>query len=218
MRSSARRLSLVISALALVGCIDQDGPNHASTGGLWGSAMTDAGGPPGADSTGTAIDQLTTDATTAAPGTTSSTTGIGGSTGDDGGATQTSAADTTGDADTTGSTGSTGEEVAGPPSFMDDLWPIVFPECGCHVDDNAAGKLHLWKTVAHDNLVGRPSNQVKKMLLVDPGSPDTSYLWHKLVGTHADVDGEGKLMPPGGALEPDELDLFRAWIEQGALP
>lgn len=140
-----------------------------------------------------------------------------------------SGADTTGGADdtagtstgaTTGpvdGTGSTGEP--GPPSFKVDMWPLVFPECGCHVDENAAGDLWLGKKVAYDNLVGKPSKQADDMLLIDPGSPETSYVWHKLQGTHEDVDGgDGKLMPPGGSLEPEELDLFRAWIEQGALP
>lgn len=120
---------------------------------------------------------------------------------------------TTGDSE--GTSGTTGEAAVG---FAEAIWPIFDERCGCHTDSNGAGKLKLAEDVAYDNLVGQPSNQLPEMLLVDPGSSATSYLWHKLNDTHKSVDGKGKVMPPGGKLKMDKLDLIQMWIDQGAAP
>jgi hypothetical protein len=207
---------VVFVSLVFLGCGDQGGPDA-------GDGASTSAPPPGAS---TGADGSTGDMTTADPVTTTGpeTGGAPLEPTTDDGASTTAADDTTGTTGTTGSsTGSTGDAGStgepGPPSFKVDMWPLVGPECGCHVDENAAGDLYLGKAAAYDNLVGQPSQQAEDMLLIDPGSPETSYVWHKLKGTHEDVEGgDGKLMPPGGSLEPDDLDLFRAWIEQGALP
>lgn len=209
---------VVVVSLVSLGCGAQDSPDPVDAASSGASSTTFD--PPVAS---TGADASTGDATTTTHDTTGPETSgapLEPTTGDDDDASTTAVddtTDTTGTPGTTGDVGSTGEP--GPPSFKVDMWPLVFPECGCHVDENAAGDLYLGKKVAYDNLVGKMSQQAEDMLLIDPGSPETSYVWHKLQGTHHDVDGgEGKLMPPGGSLEPDELELFRAWIEQGALP
>lgn len=54
--------------------------------------------------------------------------------------------------------------------------------------------------------------------LVEPGSPDESYLWLKLTDAHGTVSGgDGEGMPPTGGLAEEELGLVHRWILSGAL-
>lgn len=219
----ARVVSLASFVVLPLGCNDAAGP--ASDGATTSAATTATTATTGL----TDSDDGTTDATTApdATTTTGDTTGgsnlgvttgeIDGSSGtseDGGDATtgSTGAAESTGAGDSSDSTG----DMPGPPSFIADVWPIVFPECGCHID-HPEGGLYLGKKDAYDNLIGVASTQVE-LPRVDPGSPETSYMWHKIEGTHEDVDGEGEKMPPGGSLAQEDRDTIRAWIEQGAHP
>jgi hypothetical protein len=72
---------------------------------------------------------------------------------------------------------------------------------------------------AYANLVDQPSGQLPTMMLVAPGEPENSYLWHKLLGTHLDVGGEGDPMPATGyPLDDDTLGRVEAWILAGAPP
>lgn len=86
----------------------------------------------------------------------------------------------------------------------------------CHDRIDPGGELSLTKEDAYDALVGAPSVQRTDMLLVDPGSPDTSYLLIKLgVGDLSLL--EEALMPSGEPLLPQsDLDLIIQWIEDGA--
>lgn len=141
-----------------------------------------------------------------------------------GGAGETGGEDETGGGDESsgGSTGDAGESTGGGepagPSFAAEVWPMLDASCGCHMDKNGAGKLKLGQGGAYDNLVGQPSSQLPAMLLVEPGSSETSYLWHKMANTHKSVGGKGKVMPPGGKLGKSELDVVKQWIDGGAQP
>jgi hypothetical protein len=54
---------------------------------------------------------------------------------------------------------------------------------------------------------------------VTPGDPDESYPFAKLTGTQSKVGGRGDSMPAGqGRLPPNEIELIRAWIQDGARP
>jgi hypothetical protein len=64
--------------------------------------------------------------------------------------------------------------------------------------------------------VGVDSLGVPGMKLVEPGSPEASYLVHKCRGTHGSVGGGGARMPPGGALADADQDLLENWILNGA--
>lgn len=65
---------------------------------------------------------------------------------------------------------------------------------------------------AYDNIVGVESS--RRIALVEPGDPDNSYLYRKLL---ADADIDGARMPPNGPyLTPAALETVRAWIEKGA--
>src|ERR1035438_6149068 len=46
---------------------------------------------------------------------------------------------------------------------------------------------------------------------VMPGSLENSFLYHRLVGTDF-----GLQMPPTGALHAEQIQIIKAWIEQGA--
>jgi hypothetical protein len=49
--------------------------------------------------------------------------------------------------------------------------------------------------------------------VVIPGDPEGSLLGQKLLGTHT----EGTIMPRGGMLPENEIQVILDWIEAGAL-
>jgi len=118
----------------------------------------------------------------------------------------------------------TGDTTTGgvePVNYALDIQPIWDLKCvaGCHTAGGAAtaGPL-LNDGASHAALVDKQSPTVA-MLLVAPGDPDGSYLWHKVAGTQNDVpNGGGARMPIGPALSDDELDLIERWIAEGANP
>lgn len=200
-----------VLGIVLAGCVERDsgdsGSGDASTGGATDAGTygtSTSGDSSGASSTG--------GATTLDP----ATTGGEATTGTGAGDTGTSTGSTGEVESSSGSTGTTGGEMA--LGFDTDVWPIVAERCGCHLDGNGAGKLELAKDVAYDNLVGQPSNQADKMLLVAPGDVEASYLWFKLNNTQKSVGGSGKRMPPGGALDPADIEVVAQWIADGAMP
>ena len=109
--------------------------------------------------------------------------------------------------------GTTGFEKA---SFEKDVLPILDRHCVmCHVPGAEQGGLGLYPD-AWSRLVNIPSKQ-SSLLLVDPGSPDSSYLYIKLIETGESVGGSGLLMPiQQPPLDPGQIETIRLWIEQGA--
>lgn len=80
----------------------------------------------------------------------------------------------------------------------------------CH-DDAALGDLDL-ATDPYAALVDVPSAQEPSIRLVVPGDPEASMLYQKVTDTQT----SGGSMPPGGALDPAEVETIRAWIADGA--
>lgn len=116
--------------------------------------------------------------------------------------------------DPTGSDGPT--DPVEPPtptvSYASDVQPIFDASCvGCHGAGGNAG-LDLRASVSRGNLVEVVATE-SSLLRIEPGSPQDSWLYLKLTGQH-DV---GDIMPPGGGLGSDTVDLVRVWIEEGAL-
>jgi hypothetical protein len=122
-------------------------------------------------------------------------------------------------------------EPPGPPQDDDDsqeplgsLWSQVYLvldfRCTCHTapEDNRGGFGGLdTQESAYDSIVGVPSNDIPGMNRVEPFAPEFSYLLHKIEGRAASVGGEGNRMPPTGrALQSDDKELIRLWIEEGA--
>lgn len=108
-------------------------------------------------------------------------------------------------------------DIAGPleASFQSIQDHVFTPVCTlCHAGSAAPVGLRLDASNSYQALVGVPSVEVGSVLRVAPGSPDDSYLIHKLEG-HAAV---GARMPLGGPyLDADTMGVIRAWITAGAL-
>lgn len=142
------------------------------------------------------------------------------STGDGAG---TSEGSDTGDASTSGApTSESGDETTmGSSVAFADVAPLISLNCvtACHeaggIGTSVSGLL-LSSDRAYERLVNVASTQVPGMLLVAPGSPSDSYLWHKLAGTFTEVGGDGKQMPPKDLLDGADIELFERWISDGA--
>lgn len=105
---------------------------------------------------------------------------------------------------------------------FDVLQQEVFnPNClsaGCHNSTAQAGGLNLSEGVSYGELVDiDPTNAVAQadgLLRVTPFAPGDSFLLVKVTAPGA---GEGGRMPLGAsALPPDQLEMIRAWIADGA--
>ena len=105
-------------------------------------------------------------------------------------------------------------------SFSQQVQPILTDRCafgGCHASTSPAAGQSLAEGLAYVSLVNLPSQELPSMDRVEPGDPDQSYLVHKIQGTHLAVGGSGLRMPRGQEpLSEDQINLIRAWIEQGA--
>ena len=101
-------------------------------------------------------------------------------------------------------------------SFNEDVLPILNRHCVmCHLPGAEQAELGLYPD-AWSQLVGIPSSQ-SSLLRVEPGSPDKSYLYLKLIGTQETDDGSGLQMPfQQNPLDPAQIEAIRLWIEQGA--
>jgi hypothetical protein len=101
--------------------------------------------------------------------------------------------------------------------FQDDVMPILNSYCVmCHLPGSEQGGLGLYPD-AWARVVGIPSDQ-SPLPLVDPGAPDNSYLYIKLIDSGESVGGSGRLMPiQQPPLDPGQIETIRLWIEQGAL-
>ena len=83
------------------------------------------------------------------------------------------------------------------------------PESACHGTN--AGGMHL--PDSPPNLVDVPSVERPDLVRVRRFAPEESYLMLKILG---DGGIDGGRMPLGGALDPSDIETFRAWIEAGA--
>ncbi len=104
-------------------------------------------------------------------------------------------------------------------SYSAHLEPLVVAHClNCHDSEEAKAKLVLDPGVGYERLVGPRSRQQPEMALVEPGDPGRSYLWLKL--QHVTEEGKGmpRTLTASKKLRPTELELYKRWIEGGALP
>ena len=89
---------------------------------------------------------------------------------------------------------------------------------GCHVGDSPQGNLDLLGEGVYERLLG-PSEQLPEMNLIEPGDPDNSYLFLKLIG---DDRITGTPMPYNpltgeGTLSEAEIGDIQTWIANGAV-
>jgi hypothetical protein len=89
----------------------------------------------------------------------------------------------------------------------------------CHTSTgrNPAGGLDLNHDAAYDQLVNVASRAKPGATRIVPGSPDDSYLIHKLEEGRTDI--VGRRMPNNGPpyLTEGQIAIIRRWIETGAL-
>lgn len=108
-----------------------------------------------------------------------------------------------------------GRAPADESSFKEKVLPVLNSQCVmCHLPEVSLGGLSLYPD-PWQSLVGIASKQ-SALKLVEPGVPDKSYLYLKLIGVHESAGGSGLQMPPAQRLEEASLEAVRQWIEQGA--
>ncbi|MCZ6655472.1 MAG: cytochrome c [Planctomycetota bacterium] len=105
-------------------------------------------------------------------------------------------------------------------TFVADIQPILNERCiNCHAPGGFAQMVGIpWdfrEDAAFDDLVNRVSSQDADFTLVVPGDPDSSLMFLKISCESPPV---GEMMPLGGPpLTDGEVQLIRAWVEQGAV-
>lgn len=96
---------------------------------------------------------------------------------------------------------------------------IIQPSCttaGCHSALTAIAGVNLSEregayTILTGRLCGEPPSSLEPPRnYVTPFSPETSKLYHQLVGENTDV------MPPDSPLPDAEIEIVARWIEDGA--
>ncbi len=96
---------------------------------------------------------------------------------------------------------------------------IIQPACttaGCHSAITAIAGVNLSEregayTILTGRLCGEPPSSIEPPRnYVTPFSPETSKLYHQLVGENTD------LMPPDSPLPDAEIEIVARWIEEGA--
>ncbi len=94
-------------------------------------------------------------------------------------------------------------QAPAPVDFGRDVLPLFRQNCiGCHGPSQQNGALRL----------DRRSSTIKNgFRRVTPGSSANSFLYHRLIGSEY-----GTEMPPTGPLKPGQIDIIKAWIDQGA--
>lgn len=100
-------------------------------------------------------------------------------------------------------------------SFDRDVLPILNSRCVmCHVPGAELGGLSLYPD-AWLSIVGVASTQ-SPLKLIEPGAPDRSYLYLKLLGTQNTAEVRGLPMPTTQVLDTTAIEAIRRWIDQGA--
>ncbi|WNG39683.1 hypothetical protein F0U61_42925 [Archangium violaceum] len=104
-----------------------------------------------------------------------------------------------------------------------DTWsgrvlPILQSNCGgCHGGDSPQGGLNLLGTSheVYERLVLKPSSQVPGRNLIQPGSPETSYLYQKISGDGSISGSRMPINPLNGnaPLPTADLDSIYNWIK-----
>jgi hypothetical protein len=70
---------------------------------------------------------------------------------------------------------------------------------------------------AYGQVVNVASLELGSMMRIHPGQPDSSYLVHKIQGTHLSVGGMRERMPLGKPpLSDQDIATVRAWVSAGA--
>ena len=117
-------------------------------------------------------------------------------------------------------------------SFNADIQPILDENCvmgvagqACHVMGGSWATTIFTPDVAYDTMIN--GNPLQSLFpYITPMNLEESYVWHKINNTQAPPVGTGLPMPSidtstdpptdPGLLPAEQIELFRAWILQGA--
>ncbi len=105
-----------------------------------------------------------------------------------------------------------------PLSYSKDVEPILVAACGeCHGTSRPKKGLVLTEG-GREHMLDVPSRMEPEYRLLVAGDPQASYLWIKL--EHGQKEGKGmpRTIFSAKKLPPDQLDLIKRWIEEGAQP
>ncbi len=95
-------------------------------------------------------------------------------------------------------------DTGGKVDFRRDVAPLIRQNCiGCHGPDKQMNSFRLDR-----RSVAMRGGSVK---VITPFNSPASRLYLRLIGTQF-----GTQMPPTGALNPEAIEVFRKWIDQGA--
>lgn len=100
-------------------------------------------------------------------------------------------------------------------STADSSGRAACTQCHNAGNRNNAAVLSLADGVAYGELVNVPSSRKPGAVRVVPGSPDASYLIHKLEG-RSDMVGQRMPRTGGPFLTPGQISIIKRWIELGA--
>ena len=101
-------------------------------------------------------------------------------------------------------------------TFSGTIQPIFNFNCAvsaCHVQGHSTG-MDLTEENSYDLVVNVVSKNYGPAFRVKPFSPDSSVLYHKVANTGK----YGGVMPPGGQISSEDIDLIKTWITEGAMP
>ncbi|MCA9111242.1 MAG: DUF1549 domain-containing protein, partial [Planctomycetaceae bacterium] len=104
----------------------------------------------------------------------------------------------------------TGTLIADEVDFVRDVRPILASNClGCHGPDadNREGDMRLDEFESSADVKGASE-------VIDPGNPDASQLIARIISN----DDDERMPPPdsGKSLKPEQIEILRSWITQGA--
>ena len=116
--------------------------------------------------------------------------------------------------------GCTGVEIPVVPegvavTYAEHIEPLVIARClSCHTTEEPEAQLVLEIGTGYGEMVGRPSTQVPRLLMVAPGDVENSYLWRKL--THDVEIGRGMPRSVVGSIKlPDEETRTLPALDRG---
>lgn len=110
-------------------------------------------------------------------------------------------------------------EVCDPPEAVAwaEIQAIFDASCitACHEPGGSDPSLDLSRGAYY--AIYQVASEQSLLYLVEPGSHEDSYLWHKVNGSQGSVGGGGGRMPKGlDPLPPEQVDAIADWIDAGA--
>ncbi len=100
-------------------------------------------------------------------------------------------------------------------SIQTNIFDLNCALSGCHTGSNPPQGMNLSAGQAFSNIVNVTSKEISTLSRINPGNPEQSYLYLKVLGDPSIMFSR---MPIGRTpLSVEEIDVIRRWIEAGAL-